>query len=391
MNILHIGKYFPPFFGGMENYLRDLMVAQSRRGDSVSALVHAGEPSLRGSDETYTFRGQSFRISRAALWLRMLFTPMSPGFPWRLHRMIKEEQPDILHLHMPNVSVFWCLFMPSARRVSWVVHWHADVLASTHSTGLRWFYRLYRPFERAVLKRAARVIVTSPPYLDTSEPLADFRDKAVVVPLGLDREFGDGVVSQRSALPGETEGRPLRLLAIGRLTYYKGFKYLLRAMEGLEDWELTIVGEGDQAESLARLCQSLELDHRVHLVGRATEDQLKDLFAGADCLCLPSIERTEAFGMVLLEAMSCGLPTIVTTVPGSGMHWVVEDGATGHHVPPQNPDALRCTLRSLAGSRATLKAFGAAGRARFEASFEIGASAAGLDGVYGSILKARAP
>jgi glycosyl transferase family 4 len=145
VKILHIGKYFPPFAGGMENYLRDLMTVQSRQGLEPSALVHQSDIGFASSDETYRAGDLEIPVTRAAVWARMLFTPLSPTFPLLIRRLIKKTKPDILHLHMPNVSVFWLLFMPSARKIPWVIHWQSDVLASKYSLGLKIFYSLYRP------------------------------------------------------------------------------------------------------------------------------------------------------------------------------------------------------------------------------------------------------
>ena len=162
MRVLHIGKYFPPYVGGMETYLRDLMTEQSREGIVSSALVHRSELSLTSRNETYESAGELLSVTRAAVWARMLFTPISPIFPLLMHRMIRREQPEILHLHMPNPSVFWALLLPSAKSLPWVVQWHSDVLASKHSLGLRIFYKLYRPLERAVPYRIGRC--ADPPH-----------------------------------------------------------------------------------------------------------------------------------------------------------------------------------------------------------------------------------
>ena len=185
LKVLHVGKYFPPYAGGMETYLRDLMAVQVKQGMVSTALVHKSEISLRSSNENYPAAEHELPVTRAAVWLRLLFTPISPTFPLLLNRLIKQNTPEILHLHMPNVSVFWALLLPRARQIPWVVQWQSDVLASRHSLGLRLFYTLYRPFERMVLRRSKVIITSSPPYLESSEPLADFRQKCRVVPLGL--------------------------------------------------------------------------------------------------------------------------------------------------------------------------------------------------------------
>ena len=376
MKILHVGKYFSPFSGGLENYMRDAMVALARRGIKTAALVHKHSLSLKTSDETFTASGHQFHIIRTGMWARLLYTPISPAFPWQLRKFIKSFKPDVLHLHMPNPSVFWVLALPSARRIPWVVHWHADVITSAQDWRMKLFYRFYQPFERAVLKRAKTIVATSVPYRDSSQPLQAWLDKCKVVPLGVDVErFG-------SANSSEHENTALQILAVGRLTYYKGFRYLIEAAAQSPDIHINLVGDGDEAEQLRSLVASLKLQDRVTFHGILSNDELAQQMADCDCLCLPSIERTEAFGMVLLEAMYFGKTTVISDVVGSGMGWVVDDGITGIKVKPADADALASAFKRLATNRDELALMGKQGREKFDQQFEINHAVEGLIEIY---------
>ncbi len=393
MKILHVGKYFSPFSGGLENYMRDAMVALARRGIKTAALVHKHSLSFKTSDETYTASGHQFHIVRTGMWARLLYTPISPAFPWQLRKFIKSFRPDVLHLHMPNPSVFWVLAMPSARRIPWVVHWHADVITSAQDWRMKLFYKLYQPFERAVLKRAKRIVATSVPYRDSSQPLQEWLDKCKVVPLGVDVErFGSAIGSQ--------DDKPaLQILAVGRLTYYKGFRYLIEAAAQLSrangprvepgvtgdqapGIHINLVGHGDEAEQLKALVASLKLQDRVTFHGILSNDELAQQMADCDCLCLPSIERTEAFGMVLLEAMYFGKATVISDVEGSGMGWVVDDGITGIKVRPADAGALATAFKRLAADRNELAKMGRWGKEKFDQQFEINHAVEGLIKIY---------
>ena len=123
---LHVGKYFPPDVGGMETYLHDLVRALAPLNVTPSVLVHQSRISLHSSEESLSANDVALRVVRAATWCRLLFTPISPTFPWLLRRLIKREQPDVLHLHLPNPSAFWALALPAARRLPWVIHWQSD-------------------------------------------------------------------------------------------------------------------------------------------------------------------------------------------------------------------------------------------------------------------------
>ena len=366
--ILHMGKYFPPYSGGMETYLRDLMVAQAKQGLESTALVHKSALSLCNSTEQYAAGEQTLSVTRAAVWARLLFTPISPTFPVLLHKLIKRDQPNILHLHMPNVSVFWALLLPSARRIPWVIQWQSDVLASEHKLGLRLFYALYKPFETAVLRRSAKIIASSPPYLESSATLAPFRDKCEVIPLGI---RPPAQVQENLPVAQSADSRPLRVLAVGRLTYYKGFKYLIRAMAQVPKATLDLIGSGEEQSALEGLISELGLTTRVQIHSGLSDDQLEHFMAKADCLCLPSVERTESFGIVLLEAMSCAKPTVISRVAGSGMSWIVEDGITGLQVPPADAGALAHSLNILQQDRDKIATLGERGRERFNRYFHI--------------------
>jgi len=320
----------------------------------------------------------------------LLFTPISPAFPWLLRRMIGECRPDILHLHLPNPSAFWALLSPPARRIPWIVHWHADVITAAQGWLMRMADARYRPFESAMLKRAAAIIATSPPYLETSRPLRPWLAKCRVVPLGLDgvRLSTSTAMAEAPAASGaNSEDRPpLRILTVGRLTYYKGLRYLLEAVAKTDDLHLDLVGEGDQSRELRQLAASLEVEQRVTFHGGADDAELARLLADCDCLCLPSIERTEAFGMVLLEAMSFGKATVVGDVPGSGMGWIVDQGVTGLKVKPADSGALAEALGELAADRERLRQMGSAGREKFDRLFEINHAVEGVIDTYRAVL-----
>jgi glycosyltransferase involved in cell wall biosynthesis len=386
LRVLHIGKYFPPFAGGMENYLHDLMEEQSRQGIHTSALVHQSKLTFRSTNEIFRTGQESFPIYRAALWARLLFTPISPTFPCRLHKAIRQQQPDVLHLHMPNVSAFWALFLPSARNIPWVIHWHADVLASHHSRGLRFFYRIYRPFESALLRKSRRIIATSPPYLETSHPLAPFRQKCSVVPLGLKPPKKAADTNRIQT----TDNEILQVLAIGRLTYYKGFDYLIRAVATMEGVNVHLVGTGELETQLKQLAQSAGATHKITFHGKLSDEELQQQFVNCDCLCLPSIERTEAFGMVLLEAMSHAKATVISDVPGSGMNWVVKNDVTGIHTPSESEADLAKALQNLCDNRDKMHSLGKEGRNRFYRLFHIGKSANDVENIYAEAINGAA-
>lgn len=385
MRVLHVGKYYPPFAGGMEHFLADLLPALRTHGVVPAALVHDERRSLSGRRPISPY--DSPAIYRAPCFGQMLYAPLSPAFPLWLNRVICDFQPDLLHLHLPNTSAFWALTVPSARKIPWIVHWHADVVASLIDRRLALAYRLYRPLEQRLLAASKAVIASSPPYLEASAALSSWRERCHVIPLGLDpSRFPDpdpAALARAATLWGEAA---FRVLAIGRLTYYKGHDTLIRATADLSASRILIVGTGDQRDRLATLIRSLALGDRVSLPGFQPETDLNALLASCDVLCLPSLERTEAFGLVLLEAMRFGKPVVVSDIPGSGSGWVARQAGHGLLVPPGDSAALATALRELQRDPARRQALGQSGVVALRERFGIDQVATSIAYLYQRLL-----
>lgn len=390
MRILHIGKFFPPFAGGMEYFLKDLLLALQRQGTEVAALVHDHLSPRQRCFSNYSQDSEwPFPVYRAPCYGRLFYAPISPQFPLWLQRTIRKFKPDLLHLHLPNTSAFWAMAVPAARQLPWIVHWHADVVASRHDSKLALAYPFYRPFEQHLLRTASAIIATSPPYLESSVALAPWRDKCQVIPLGLDParlpEPSEAEQIAAHRLWGDN-GR-LRVLTIGRLTYYKGHEVLLQAIKALPNTRLLLIGAGEREEGLRSLISHLELEEQVTLQGGCTEAQRNALLATCDIFCLPSIERTEAFGVVLLEAMRFTKPVVASRIAGSGVSWVIADGETGKLCSPQDSASLTQALKYLMGAPKKRESFGKVGEQRFRQYFQIDRVAAEVAALYCCIQK----
>ena len=223
VRVLHIGKYFPPYAGGVEYFLADLLPAFRRLNIEATALVH-GIPSPPWRRDGAISKSE-VHVLYASCYGQLLYAPISPDFPRRLKQVIIELQPDLLHLHMPNTSVFWALLSKTACRLPWLVQWHSDVISSRIDRRLALAYRLYRPLEQKVLKCSRAVVVSSPPYLEASDALRSWKDKCHIIPLGIDPErISEPSVEARAVANRLWRNAPFRILSIGRLTYYKNTK-----------------------------------------------------------------------------------------------------------------------------------------------------------------------
>ncbi len=329
--------------GGIENFLRDLVNAQIDSGMNVRVIVHEDKnyPENSKQDESV--------IKKAPTYGQFLYAPLSPGFKAEIKKNLKEFKPDIIHLHMPNTSVFWLLFIKEAFAIPWVIHWHADVVFSKINRLLSLAYNFYKPFETRMLKHAGSIIVTSPSYLETSNTLAPFKDKCEVLQLGINPERFPGTDNLQTEWANDFWGKnnEKRTLSVGRLAYYKGFHNLINAFKYVNNMKLVIVGEGEQKKYLSDLIKKNELEDKVTITGFLPEDKLFALYDTCDVFCLPSIERTEAFGLVLLESLIYKKPFIASDLEGSGMSWISEKTGAGFCFRHDSISSLVMTLNEF--------------------------------------------
>ncbi len=382
MKVLHVGKFYPPHAGGIERFNADLAEAQVRAGHEVTVLCHQ-KPGQAGKQ----VQREGVHVCRVRTLGQLLYVPLSPAFPLALGRLVRSQRPDVIHLHLPNPAACWALLSPAARRVPWVLHWHADVVASRIDRRLIAAYSLYRPLEQALCRRAAIIIATSQTYLDASEPLRRWRDKVQVVPLGLDgRRLAEPTEPSLAWARQQWPADAFRLLMVGRLTYYKGHSVLWDALERTDSACVCVVGEGGLERPLRQRAESETLRRKVAMLGGCDDQQLRSLLATCDALVLPSVERTEAFGLVLLEAMACGKPVIISDLAGSGMTEVVEAERTGLTFTTGDAAGLAHAIERLAGDRQLAAAMGRRGRQRFAEHFEIDNVRQAIDGVYEKLI-----
>ncbi|MDB2644087.1 glycosyltransferase [Luminiphilus sp.] len=327
LRVLHIGKYFPPHAGGMETYLQDLIVVQHRQGQQVTALVHASSATAFDRDQQVdALDGTSFKVRLAARWFNLGFVPVSPFFWLAAFKLIRQFKPNIIHIHHPNLSAAWLLLLPIARKVPWVAHWQSDIVTPSSSRFVRFCYAFYRPFEQQLLNRSALIFATSSNYVEASEALNKHLSKVEVIPLGLDtRRLPDPDQLQQM---DRLKGSPL-VLFLGRLARYKGLPNLLNAIARLPNVHCWLVGDGSERRILVNEVARLKIQDRVCFVGSVNEEQKWRHLKTADVVVLPSTDKNEAFGMVILEAGHLGKSMVVTDIEGSGTAWVARQfGAT---------------------------------------------------------------
>jgi rhamnosyl/mannosyltransferase len=324
--VLHVGKFYPPHMGGMETHLQALCGELNK---SITVRVIAANDSRHHREDVI----DGVRVTRLA----QLFSVGSAQVCSGMARSISEARADIVHIHLPN-PIALLAYLISGHQGRLVLSWHSDIVRQ------RILGRALVPIERRSLARAAACIATSPNYVESSPMLREHRSLCRVIPYGIPLEPFSHYDQTAVARIRERYG-PRMILAVGRLIYYKGFEYLVRAMAHVGG-RLVIVGDGPLREMLENEARTLGVRNRIFFAGEIQNHTLAPYYQAAEVFVLPSVARSEAFGIVQLEAMACGTPVVNTHIE-SGVPFVSLDGVTGITVPPRSPEQLAAAINRL--------------------------------------------
>lgn len=355
IKIVHFGKYYLPDNGGIESVTASLASGAASFGHEVSVVCFKKTPNKSQDliDGVYVFRAP----------ISILLASQPIGFKYFFQSLSVAKNADLIHLHVPNMLGALCALFISPK-IKLLVHWHSDVINKG------FLGKILRPLESALLRRANFIVATSQVYADASKTLAPFRNKISVVPIGiLDKNHQGSGSSLTSQLHERVKNKRI-VVSVGRLVPYKGFAVLVEAAKHLPaDSIVLIVGVGPLQKALQDAVQKAGVADRVVLTGRLGDAELNAIFQRATLYCLPSINRAEAFGVVLLEAMSFGLPLVSSDIPGSGVPWVNQHGISGFNFTLGDPIALAHACNKILGSEALRKKLALGARQRFLSEF----------------------
>lgn len=367
---MHLGKFYPPVPGGMERVLEALCKGErSLDVDSRPLVVATSRNTVRETVD-------GVPVTRAGSILRVGSVWLSPS----LVGLLKRDASDLIVLHEPNPMALLAYAIARPRQPL-IVWYHAEVIRP------RWRYRaFYHPFVDFALRRAARVVASSPVLIEQAAALAPHRSRAVVVPFGLRDPAGEPAASDPSVESVRAHWNGPIVLFVGRLVPYKGVGVLLRALQRLRA-AAVIVGDGPLRAELEREASALGLSGRVFFLGRCSDESVAAWYRSCDVLTLPSTTAAEAFGLVQLEAMAREKPVVSTRLP-SGVPWVNQDGVTGFTVPPGDAEALRVALARILEDADLRARMGQSARRRFLEHFTLDRMVAQTTALYAEVAKA---
>lgn len=352
---LHVYRtYFPDPPGGLQEAIRQIALSTSAVGSFPQIFALSPQP------DPYNVLRTEGQVVRARSWA----APASCDIGGldalaTFTRCIK--QADILHYHFPwpFADLLQLLFRPT---VPAVMTYHSDIVRQ------RFLGVFYAPLMWKMLRSMRIIVATSPAYQRTSPVLShpSIRDKVRVIPLGIAENSypkqGDPSIFERIGIGAD---EPYHLF-IGVLRYYKGLHTLVTAAAQVKG-KIVIAGSGPEDEPLKALARQLGA-RNVIFTGQVTDLEKVALLRSCRAIVLPSHMRSEAFGMVLVEASMFGRPMITCEI-GTGTSYVNLHEETGFVIPPEDPNELAASMTILLLNEQLALKYGQGARSRYEQFF----------------------
>ncbi len=369
LRVLHVYKtFYPDSYGGVEQAISEL--CHGNYGQATIAEVFTLSHRV---PHTEVLVHQGIRIHRVPVAIEVASTP----FSWAAFREFRRLQRefDLIHLHFPWPFADLFFFFSGSRKPM-IVTYHSDIIKQ------RALKYLYEPLMRAMLWRSQAIVPTSPNYLKTSLPLTQYRSKAHPIPLGVDEKRypvpNAGKVAAYQAAWGSSY-----LSFVGVFRYYKGLRYLIEAAPQIRA-NLVLIGNGPEMQNMRELVEKSAARNVVFLGALNDQDKV-DVLAGSLGFVFPSIYRSEAFGLGLVEAAMLAKPLVSCEI-GTGTSYINLDGETGYVVAPFSSSALAEAANRLVDDPVRARMLGQNARLRYEHQFTASSMVAQYHDLYRKVL-----
>ena len=370
VKVLHVYRtYFPDPAGGVQEVIKQLASCTIRHG--VESRIFVLSPAPQPKFITYN----ATSVIRSKSWLAPASCDLG-GLDSLSTFKTLVDWCDIVHYHFPWPFADILHFLGGVRK-PYIVTYHSDIVRQ------KFVGFLYRPLMRKLLSSADAVVASSPIYAETSEVLLKdiSPSRLFVIPLGIGDYSKEDIsfdIEQTILRKFDLEDKKF-VLSLGALRYYKGLHTLVEA--ALDITALVVIaGSGPEVEALKSKAAFLNLNN-VIFTGHINDEEKITLLRHCNVFALPSHLRSEAFGMVLVEASMFGKPLVCCDIK-SGPTFININGETGLTVPPENPkefaNAVEMLLDDVMGTL-----YGNAARKRYENHF----SGEALGAAYGALYK----
>ncbi|MFC1598733.1 glycosyltransferase family 4 protein [Patescibacteria group bacterium] len=322
MRIAQIVCRFKPYKGGISNMAYDHALGLAKLGHQVTVFT----PWYNKKDQE--FNSNDFQVKRLFPWAKFGNGAFLPQLIGQLGDF------DIVHLHYPffgAAEIIWLLKILKRKKIKLVITYHMDVVGALL---MKPFFKFHTKFiTPLIIKAADKVIVTSLDYAQTSnikEFLASEPNKFIAIPPSVDLEKffpskKEKQILYQHNLNPETDKVLLFVGALDKAHYFKGIDFLINSFNVLDHSgcadcgykiKLVIVGSGNLKNKYEQQVQNAGLQDKILFAGYVSDEDLPKYYNIADVVVLPSIDRSEAFGITLIEAMACAKPVVAANLAG---------------------------------------------------------------------------
>lgn len=329
MKIAQIVCAFPPYKGGIGNIANKYSEILYKAGHNITTFT-----------PDYKKIGNGEKIIR----LKPLFKYGNGAFLPQLFFILKKF--DLIYLHYPffgGAEIVW-LFKIFNPKKKLIIHYHMDVMNySLIAKALSWPEKLIRS---SIFKQANIITCASIDYVRYSNIkniYKKYSNKFAEIPFGVDIDkFKPSHINKTKPI--------FQILFVGCLDkahYFKGVNVLLKAISKLSitNFKLLIVGDGDLKPQYEKRAKNLKIQNKINFLGKISDEKLPKIYQNSDLFVLPSINQNEAFGIVLLEAMSSGTPVIASGLPG--VRTIFNDGIQGYLIKPNSVIDLKEKIEKI--------------------------------------------
>ena len=329
--IVQIGKYYPPFSGGIENNTEQVaeILLGRYRSYVVCMLPQRGVGRARRASRVPVIELRSM----GSVWRQQISAPLAP--------MLERLKPDCLHFHAPNplLALYVDHFLRRDSKTKLVVTHHADL---ERPESIR---RVANAGYRRLLHKADWLITYTDHAFSASRELEGFESKKMIIPHGVRIPDSVAAAVGRSGNDSFRDG-DMVLGFLGRLEKWKGVQVLLEAVKELPSVSVKIAGNGSYRTQLEEQVRASNLQDRVTFVAQVQGAQKWKFLTSLSALVLPSLSTGETFGQVLVEAQLVGVPVVASDLP-TGIQEIIGRNEAGLLVEPGNAEALRMALVRL--------------------------------------------
>jgi len=342
MKIMFVAPYFYPKAGGLENYVYNIARELAKKDKII--VITSGKEYIEEEFE-------NIKVYRLPTMFYLSHTPVNPFWLFKLKKLIKKENPDVINAHLPVPFIADLITFLSPEKT--IITYHNDLIKNGW---LNYVCKLYYSLiGNRTLGKAKKIIATSDHYVNESPYLKKFKDKISIISPGVDLEKYNTNVEK-----GYFNSEKKKILFVGQLDKshaHKGLEYLLEAVKLLKEKNvhLFVIGNGDNIDNYKKKVSELELDN-VTFLGFVSHEDLPKPFRDADVFVLPTYNSAEGFGMVLAEANACGTPVVGSNI--GGIPVVIDEKYNGLLVPPRDSEKLAEAIQLILNDEKLAKRLG---------------------------------